>query len=183
MNWLFELAKLEFGIIRMEQIPEVACRAPAAGFDNKWLRILAGLDKADTVEISECLRRALSELDIQYPSKKESARELILVYTDQIINGQIDVELGLYYIVRDVYQNMQQETAGEHMAGELLGIHNFVSSYWQIDDLREIVVDWKAPCEWDKTKSNKEMLEKLRKEAVENAKNCKQSVLTSEFFS
>jgi hypothetical protein len=183
MKWLSELAQLEFGLIRMEQIPDVACRALAAGFDSKWLRILAGLNKSDSVEIAECLKRTLDELGIQNPSRKESARELILAYIDQIIDGRINVELGLHHIVRDVFGKMYEETAGEHLAGESLGIHDLVSSYWQIDDLREIVVDWNSPCEWDESKSNDEMLDELRKEAIESAKKCKQTVLTATFFS
>jgi hypothetical protein len=181
MNWNFELAKLEFGLIHMDEVPELAGRALAEGIDSKSLRILGGLEKSDSLEISEYLKKTLRELGVESPARKEAARQLILFYIDQIINQQIKIQEGLRNIVREVYGKMEQETKDERLAGESIGIHELIASYWEIDDLCEIVIDWNDLCPWDESKTNRQMLDELCQEAIEAAKKCRQRLLTSEF--
>jgi hypothetical protein len=140
VNWKLEIARLEFGLRRIESIPELACDALQEGQDTPSLRILAGLNGSDTDDTREYMKRAVEELGIVYPTLEESGWEVIRYFIDGMISGEVDPVDALRTIIWRVYHRMDGLWRDTHYVADGIGFHKLYGLYWEFDDVQEAAV-------------------------------------------
>ncbi len=122
VNWRLEAAKLQFGLQNEDSLPEVACSALEDGSDSPSLRILAGLDGKDHVEVREYLERVLWELDGEaLPTRDEAAWILVRFLIDAIIEGAIEPHEGIHTMIWEVYHAMDWRKSDREYVGDAIG--------------------------------------------------------------
>ncbi len=93
MNWKLEIAKLQFGLQYEEKLPDVACSALPEGLDSPSLRVLAGLDGKDHVEVRIYLEKVFHEIEGEtLPTRDEAAWIIVRYLIDAIVDGSIERE-------------------------------------------------------------------------------------------
>jgi hypothetical protein len=164
MNWKLEIANLEFGLRHIESIPELAASTLEEGLDSPSLRILAGITQNDAEEIRKYLLRTINELEIECPSKEQSAWLLIEHYIKQIIENKIDPHAGIHLIIWKIYHNMDWFSENDKFDGGSIGMQRLYGFCVTYDELSE------SSHRWDKKKTNLELLAELRQEIIEASK-------------
>jgi len=85
-----EAANIVLGLTITDTLPNVAERALMDGYDSPSLRILAGLTKSEvTEEAIPYFKKALSELGVSLPLKRDAVLLLANQVAKQILQGNI----------------------------------------------------------------------------------------------
>jgi hypothetical protein len=101
MDWKFQLARLEFKLIGIEELPQLAAAALKEGTATPALSRLAGLGGAAPEAIRKTFKTFLAEAGIAAPPRQEAAWLAIRAVLDAIIAGQLAPFDGLVEIFWD----------------------------------------------------------------------------------
>jgi len=82
-------AKAALGQFESRELPVAAAAALERGFDSPALRVLAGLTGDDLVEVPEYLDRALAELDVEIPERRDAVLHLARAVATEIVDGTL----------------------------------------------------------------------------------------------
>lgn len=93
---LLEVLAAEFagGVLRSEDIPHRATKLLVVGYDSPSLAIAAGLTRAETDEVAEFVRRALTELGALPMPRTKIGRVLCDKWLRDIVEGRIEPLAG-----------------------------------------------------------------------------------------
>ena len=172
MNWKLEAAKLQFGLQHESKLPGVACSALAEGPDSPSLRILAGLDGKDHVEVRTYLEKVLHELEGEkLPTRDEAAWIIVRHLIDAIIDGSIEPHEGIHRLIHNVYNVMDWSASTKKFVGDSIGIEKLYGLCVNFDELSE------AKHRWSLWKSNKKLLTELQEDIKQAATEYKNNYL------
>jgi hypothetical protein len=164
MNWKLETAKLQFGLQYESNLPGLACSALVDGLDSPSLRVLAGLDGKDHVEVRKYLEKVLYELEGEaLPTRDEAAWILVRHLIDAIVDGAIEPHEGLHTLIHNVYWAMDWSTSSTKFVGDSIGIQKL---YGLCDSFDELSVANYRGSWW---KSNKKLLAELQEDIKQAA--------------
>lgn len=82
------------GLLRSDDLARVGVQALEDGCDSPSLRILAGVNASETEEARRIFGRALSELNVVVPSKRDAVMHLARETAKEILAGKTGVYLG-----------------------------------------------------------------------------------------
>jgi hypothetical protein len=82
-------AKVALGLAHPEELAGTATAALEDGLDSSALRVLAGLSRAEIDKAPRLLDRALGELNVQIPGRREAAMRLAGEIATDIADGTI----------------------------------------------------------------------------------------------
>ena len=82
-------AKVVLNLLLSTELPKVALDAMVDGCESPSLEILAGLTKAQSADARDLFDRALVELRIPMPSKREAAQRLACEAGQSILDGAV----------------------------------------------------------------------------------------------
>jgi hypothetical protein len=158
MDWVIEIAKLNFGLQGIEAFVDLATNALVEGEDTPSLKVLAGLRKDDPREIRDYLDRTLVELGVKKMSKEETAWILLRYLIDEIIDNKMEPHRGIHSIIHDIYHQMDWSQTSKKYVGDSIGIEKLYGLCDTYDDLLE------SKYRWSLTKTNKNLLAELELE-------------------
>ena len=87
-------SKCALGLLRPDDLVQVGVQALKHGFDSPSLRILAGLNASEVEEARRMFDRALSELDLEVPSKRDAVVNLAREIAKEILAGTTEAYYG-----------------------------------------------------------------------------------------
>jgi hypothetical protein len=128
------------GNIGITQLIDAAMECVSNGTEANNLYILAGLSEKlnSWGEILLYYKLTLDELGLKEPAKIEAAKYLIEYYCKELIDNKILPEQFLKQI-KETYYNAYNEFNDKYYVGDYLGIKEFISIYYSIDEL----IEWK----------------------------------------
>ena len=115
------------------QLIEAALECITAGIECENLYILAGLSKNDN--IIHYYRLTLDELNIQEPNEKDAGIYLIKYYCNELIQDKISPNVLLHKIKYEVYEKTGKDNK---VVGDYLKIEEFISLFYEIDDIKQL---------------------------------------------
>jgi len=77
------------GLIGPEWLPDIAGKAMEEGADSESLRLLAGFPKPYTDEVTLIFKKALVEIGMSQPSRRDAVLILVSEIAQQIVAGEI----------------------------------------------------------------------------------------------
>lgn len=82
------------GVLRSEELPDIATDALVRGWDSPSLRLLAGQDPADVRDSADLFERVLDELGIALLPPDEAVWCLVRMTAQEIVDGEIEPASG-----------------------------------------------------------------------------------------
>lgn len=82
------------GVLRVEELPDIATDALVRGWDRPSLRLLAGQDPADVRDSADLFKRVLDELGIALLPPDEAVWCLVRMTAQEIVDGEIEPASG-----------------------------------------------------------------------------------------
>jgi hypothetical protein len=92
------IALWTLGKAHYPDLPSVACDALELGFDGDAIRRLAVLDKPSYFQVGDLFQRAIAEMKISPPSKREAVIFLAREIAREILAGREEALNGAYKI-------------------------------------------------------------------------------------
>lgn len=171
MNFSQQVAKYISGNLRTDQLPAIAYAALEEGWDSPSLIILAGLEKNETAfQIEHYFNRALEELNIPVPDKRQAALQYMHALVEEILDGQREIIQGTKEIVRNILH--RYESISEDKVFVFDGIF-FEKAYGLLDKYDEIAA---ADIPWQKEKTNEELMIDVKAELLKELRIWKETV-------
>ena len=87
-------SKCALGLLQSDDLIQVGVQALEHGCDSPSLRILAGLNASEAEEARRMFDQALSELDLEVPSKRDAVIHLARGIAKEILTGTTEAYLG-----------------------------------------------------------------------------------------
>ena len=165
MTFRQHIAKFVTGNATTSQLTDIAIIGLEEGLDSPSLCILAGLNKNENpFEIREYFTKALNELNIQLPDKRQAAIEYGIAIADLIIAGKMDVIIGTKQIIDDAIHKYDFYSETKNYCYDSISFEHVYGVYHSYDDLIN------ADYPWQIGKSNEELLKEVKAELWEELK-------------
>lgn len=149
------------GNLTTSQLPKIGLAGLEQGMNSNSLTILAGMSDNDNLhEIEDYFKKALTELEIKLPDKREAALELAKYYADEIIIGKIDPVDGVNKIIHKALDSYDFFNESKEYAMDSIGFQKIYGLYWTYDDLSE------TDHSWSKEKTNKEIMKEVKDDMI-----------------
>jgi hypothetical protein len=159
------LADYVTGNLTTSQLPKLGLAGLEQGLDSDSLTILAGMsDKDNQFEIEDYFKKALTELEIILPDKREAALELAKYYADEIIAGKVDPVDGVNKIIRKALDSYDFFNESKEYAMDSIDFQTIYGLYWTYDDLCE------TDHPWSKEKTNDELIKEVKVDIINELK-------------
>lgn len=159
------IANFVTGNLTTLQLPQIGLAGLEQGLESESLTILAGMsDNDNPFELEDYFNKALTELGIKLPEKRQAAIELALYYADQIIDSKVDPVDGVNKIIRKALDSHDFFHESKEFAMDSIGFAKIYGLYWTFDDLRN------ADKPWSDEKTNEELMEDVKKEIIDEIK-------------
>jgi len=135
MTFREAIAAVEVGLIRGDQLPDIATTGLLEGYESRWLAALAGESsrRYDSVECHRLWKAALDELGIQPPDHINGGRALVLAYARLVVDGELSPRLGAEMIV-EVHAAVQSTDCDSRYVGDCLGASKIIGLFYEHDD-------------------------------------------------
>lgn len=131
------------------------------GLESESLVILAGMSESDNkFQLSEYFEKAINELKIKLPDKRNAAIELALFYANEMIHKRVDPIVGLSNIISKCLNSYNFFDESKQYAMDSIQFHNLYGLYWTYDDLKN------ADYQLQKDKSNEELIQETKSEII-----------------
>lgn len=132
------LAKFVTNNLTSRELPEIAEIGIQQGLDAPSLRILAGLGNNEKVdEIDHYFEKALNELSIQLPEKREAALIYAAAIVDDILSGETDIIAGVGFIRLEAMDCYDFFSESVHHCYDSIGFDKIYGLYLQYNDVED----------------------------------------------
>lgn len=143
MNFKQHIAKHVTGHLTTSQLPDLAVLGIEEGYESESLLILAGMSKTDNgFEIQEYFKKALTELHLQLPEKRNAALEYAEGVTADILNQKKDLIEGLREIYTNAIGSYDFFSETNKFAYDSIGFERLYGLYDTYDDLLSPLCKW-----------------------------------------
>jgi hypothetical protein len=147
--------------ISVSQLPSVGLIGLEEGFNSSSLNILAGLNKDEPYSVKiEYFEKALYELNIKLPNKREAVIEYAILIIEEILNGKMELIEGISEIKCNSIDKYNFFDNNKVYRYDSIGFELIFSLYVEHSDL--II----AEEQFLKDKSNKELLTEIENELM-----------------
>lgn len=168
LNFKELISKYVCGNLPLSELPDLAVLVLKEGYDSPSLLILAGLSKnEDSLVIEHYFEKAIEELQIQLPTKRQAALEYSLAIIDEIFSFKKDLIVGVKEIKNKAIDSYDFFSETKTFCYDSIGfemIFSLIDSYEELSVARE---------PWRKGKSNEELMEQFKQEIWDELKEWK----------
>ncbi len=166
------LAKFVIGNATISQLPDIAVLGLKEGFESASLLILAGLSpNENSFQIEDYFNRALKELSIELPEKRQAAIQFGIAIIDEVIAGKIDVINGTKRIIDEIIYKDHLFSENKEFCYDGIGFAAAYGLYYTYDDLSV------ADHQWQIIKSNEELMIEVKKELFEELRKWREKII------
>jgi len=166
LNFKQHIAKYVTGHLTTSQLPELAILGIEEGYESESLFILAGMSKNDNgFEIQEYFKKALAELNLELPDRRNAALEYTTGITQDILNEKKDLFEGLKEIKSGALDSYDFFSETKKYVYDSIGFETIYGLYDTYDDLLNPL------CKWDSKKSMETLKNETRTELMGNWKS------------
>jgi hypothetical protein len=155
------IARFVIGDATTSQLSDIAIIGLEEGLDSPSLRILAGLNKNENpFQVEDYFSRALQELDIKLPDRRQAAIEIGIAIADRVIAGKTDLIIGIEEIIAKAIRTYDFFSESSKYCYDSIGFENVYGLYYNYDD----VINAARP--WFVDKTNEQVLKEVKIELL-----------------
>ena len=174
MNFKQHLAKYVTGNLATNQLPDIGLIGLEEGLDTPSLCILAGLNKNESpFQTDHYFKRALEELKINLPNKRQAAIEYAMAIIDEILEGKKEVVIGTREIHCKAIDSYDFFSESKQYCYDSIG---FETAYGLFDTIDELSC---SNTSGQTEKINEQLLNETKKELLEELKKWKDKIENS----
>lgn len=164
MNFNQQIAKYVTGNLTTSQLPEIGLLGLQEGLETESILILAGLCKNDNpFEIQEYFDKALEELNIRLPEKKQAALIYAIGLIEEIEKGKLEIIKGVYEIKNNAIDSYDFFDESEKYCYDSIGFEKIYGLFDDYFEVKECGEQWN---EKKKGKLTKEIKSELLTELI-----------------
>ncbi|TAJ14711.1 hypothetical protein DMA11_04035 [Marinilabiliaceae bacterium JC017] len=165
MNFKQQIAKYRTGNLSDCQLPDIAILGMQEGLDSESLVILAGLSKNESsFVIIEYFEKALEELKLRLPERREAALLYADGLIDDILNGKRELIDGIYEIKDDAINSFDFFSESKKYCYDSIGFEAVYALFEDYYDINEYGSSWSEKKKTKmKNKIKTELLLELKK--------------------
>ncbi|MGV3599287.1 MAG: hypothetical protein ACO1PI_15600 [Bacteroidota bacterium] len=136
-----QLAKYVIGCVATEDLPQIALTGLQEGLESESLIILGGMGSHNYLyEIETYFSKALVELNISLPNKREAALLVSYYYVSDISNGTIEPITGVGLIIQCL-NSYDFFSESKNFVLDSVGFNSIYGLYYEYEDLKNPLVE------------------------------------------
>lgn len=102
------LARWVLGLVRSDELPAIAVEFVSHDFDGPSLRLLAGELQPTMIDCGKLFERALAEMAVALPTRREAGLLLSRDYAGKIVDGELTPQFAAKRIWWDVHSEVEE---------------------------------------------------------------------------